>query len=176
MIETTENTLLKNARRKLEGPMAPAMPCKRQPSLVKTSAKPKVGNEDGFKTMKSCMAESHESTRQRAESVQSKNHEDHIAGKGCTSMSHNLAHKFIPPQAVNIPDAKAAVDKEWKKLVTIPAWDLEKVESKKEVLEAQRDNREVHCATLMDIYQLKMCSKNQNCRTAKAESCSGETL
>ena len=28
-----------------------------------------------------------------------------------------LVHKFIPmPQAMKIPDAKAAVDKEWKKL------------------------------------------------------------
>ena len=32
-------------------------------------------------------------------------------------MTHyNLVHKFIPmPQAMKIPDAKAAVDKEWKK-------------------------------------------------------------
>ena len=52
-----------------------------------------------------------------------KNHEDHIAGKGFTSMSHNdLVHKFTPmPQAMTIPDAKAAVDKEWKTLQTIPA-------------------------------------------------------
>ena len=42
-----------------------------------------------------------------------KNNEDHIAGKGFTSMSHyNLVHKFIPmPQATKIPDAKASVDK-----------------------------------------------------------------
>ena len=44
------------------------------------------------------------------------------------------------PQAMKIPDAKAAVDKEWKKLEIIPAWNLEKTKSKKEVnLEAQRD-------------------------------------
>ena len=30
---------------------------------------------------------------------------------------YNLVHKFIPmPQALRIPDAKAAVDKEWNKL------------------------------------------------------------
>ena len=48
-------------------------------------------------------------------------------------MSHyNLAHKFTPmPQAMKIPDAKAAVDKELKKLETIPAWDLGKVKSKR---------------------------------------------
>ena len=49
-----------------------------------------------------------------------KNHEDHIAGRGYTSMTHyNLVHNFILlPQAMKIPDAKAAVDKEWKKLET----------------------------------------------------------
>ena len=30
------------------------------------------------------------------------------------------------PQAMTIPEAKAAVDKEWRKLETIPAWQLEK--------------------------------------------------
>ena len=44
-----------------------------------------------------------------------KNHEDQIAGKGMNSLSHyNLVRKFIPmPQAMKIPDAKAAVEKEW---------------------------------------------------------------
>ena len=63
-------------------------------------------------------------------------HEERIAGKGFTSMSHyNLGHKFIPmPQAMKIPDAKAAVDKKWKKLEAFPAWDVRKVKSKKEVM------------------------------------------
>ena len=57
---------------------------------------------------------------------------------------------------MTIPDAESAVDKEWKKLETIPAWQLEKVKSKKEViLEAQRDNKKVHFATLMDICHLE---------------------
>ena len=40
---------------------------------------------------------------------------DHIAGNGDNSLQHyNLVHKFIPvPQAMKIPRAKAAVDKEW---------------------------------------------------------------
>ena len=47
------------------------------------------------------------------EESQSKNHEDHIAGKGMTSLSHhNLVHKLIPMlEAMKIPDAKAAVEK-----------------------------------------------------------------
>ena len=71
-------------------------------------------------------------------------HEDRKAGKGFTSMTHySLVHKFIPmPQAMTNPDATAAVDKEWKRFETIPAWQLEKVERKKEViLEARRTKR-----------------------------------
>ena len=52
-------------------------------------------------------------------------------------------HKFIP---MKIPDSQAAVDKEGKKLETIPARDLRKVKSKREVfLEAQRDNESPLC-------------------------------
>ena len=111
------------------------------------------------KTMHACIVEAHESTRKRLESCLPKGHEDHIAGKGYNSTTRdNLVHKFIPmPQAMKIPDAKAAVDKEWKKLEPIPAWQLDKVKSKKEViLEAQRDKKKVHFATLMDISHLKM--------------------
>ena len=68
------------------------------------------------KTKRACIVEAHESTRMRLESSLPKDHEDHIAGKGQNSMTHyNLVHKFIlVPQAMIIPDAKAAVDKEWK--------------------------------------------------------------
>ena len=102
--------------------------------------------------------EAHESTRQCLESSLPKNHEDHIAGKGYTSMTHcHSVHKFIPMlQAMKIPDAKATVNKEWKKPETIPAWQLGKVKSKKEViLEAQRDKKKVHFATLMDICHIE---------------------
>ena len=62
------------------------------------------------------------------------------------------------PQTMKTPDAKAAVDKELKMLETIPAWQLEKVTSKKEViLEAQRETKNIHFATLMDICHLKKC-------------------
>ena len=45
----------------------------------------------------------------------------------------NLVHKFMPmPQAMNIPAAKAAVDKEWDKLEKIREWNLTKVRSKNE--------------------------------------------
>ena len=86
-----------------------------------------------LKNHKTCIVESHESTRPRLESSLPKDHEDHITGKGYSSKTHyNLFHKFIPvPQAMKIPDPRAAVDKEWKKLETIPAWQLDKVKSKR---------------------------------------------
>ena len=56
-----------------------------------------------------------------------------------------LVHKFIPmPQAMKIPAAKAAVDKEWEKLEKISVWNLTKVRSKKEVIdEARTKNAEL---------------------------------
>ena len=49
-------------------------------------------------------------------------HEDSVSAKGINSVSHyNLVHKLIlMPQAMKIPDAKAAVEKEWEKLVEMP--------------------------------------------------------
>ena len=60
------------------------------------------------------------------------------------------------PQAMNIPAAKAAVDKEWEKLEKISAWNRTKVRSTKEVIdEARTKGAKVHFASLMDICHLK---------------------
>ena len=71
-----------------------------------------------LKTRLACILEADESTRMRMGNSMPHYHEDHIAGKDENSLQHyNLVHKFIPmPQAVKIPAAKAAVDKEWEKL------------------------------------------------------------
>ena len=125
--------------------------CSSKSAKSQTSEKIQKTKFDGI-------VEAHESTRPRMESVTKKNHEDHIAGKRQNSMSHyNLVHKFtLMPHVMKIPDAKAAVDKEWKKFETIPAWQLEKVRSKKEVTkEAQKNKNNVHFASLMDICHLK---------------------
>ena len=60
--------------------------------------------------------EAAESTRVRMGDSLPNHHEDHIAGKGDNSLQHyNLVHEFIlVPQAMKIPAAKAAMDKEWK--------------------------------------------------------------
>ena len=60
------------------------------------------------------------------------------------------------PQAMKIPAAKAAVDKEWEKLEKISAWNLTQVRSEKEVIdEARTTGVTVHFASLMDICHLK---------------------
>ena len=60
------------------------------------------------------------------------------------------------PQALKIPAAKAAVDKECEKLEKISAWNLTKVRSKSEVIyEARTSGATVHFASLMDICHLK---------------------
>ena len=69
-----------------------------------------------FKKKKpACILEADEFTRLRMGNSIPHYHQDHIAGKGENSLQHyNWVHKFIPmPQAMKIPAAKAAVDKEW---------------------------------------------------------------
>ena len=102
---------IKNARKKLETPIAPAMPCK----IMKNCGS---GASNKIKTRLACIPEADESTRIRMGNSIPQYHEDHIAGKGENSLQHyNLVHKFIPmPQAMKIPAAKAAADKEWEKL------------------------------------------------------------
>ena len=59
-------------------------------------------------------------------------------------------------QAMKIPAAKAAVDKEWENLKKIPAWDKTKVRNISEVIdEARTKGAKVHFASLMDICHLK---------------------
>ena len=101
---------IKNARKKLETSVAPAMPCK-----IMKNCRSGVSNKS--KTKLACILEADESTRMRMGNSIPHHHEDHIAGKGEISLQHyNLVHKFIPmPQAMKIPAAKAAVDKEWEK-------------------------------------------------------------
>ena len=135
---------IKNARKKLETSVAPAMPCK----IMKKNCG--SGGSNKIKTKLACILDADESTRFRMESSLPNHHEDHIAGKGDNSLQHyKLVHKFIPA-------AKAAMDKEWEKSEKIPAWNLTKVRSKKQVIdEARTSGAKVHFASLMDICHLK---------------------
>ena len=65
---------IKNARKKLEASVAPAMPCK----IMKNCGS---GGSDKNKTKLACILEANESTRMRMGNSEPPNHEDHIAGK-----------------------------------------------------------------------------------------------
>ena len=87
-----------------------------------------------------CILDANESTRLRMEESLPNYHEDHIAGKKeqfITALEFEQKQQWI---------------KNWKNLEKIPAWDLTKVRSKKEVLdEARTNSAKVHFASLMDI-------------------------
>ena len=86
---------IKNARKKLETSVAPAMPCK----ILKNCGS---GASNKIQTKLACILEADESTRMRIGNSKPHYHEDHIAGKGGNSLQHyNLVHKFIPmPQSM----------------------------------------------------------------------------
>ena len=63
---------------------------------------------------------------------------------------------------MKIPGAKAAVDKEWKKLETIPAWQVKrKLRGKRKLLWKHKKKNKVHFASLMDICHLKNAELEQ---------------
>ena len=150
------NKSWKNVRKKLETPLKAAMPCKMVTKKRLKELRETVSSGDTHphkKTKYACIVEAHESTRKRLESTLPRNHNDRIAEKGFNSLNHhNLVHKFIPmPQAMKIPDAKAAANEDWENLEKIPAWQMDKVKSKKHIiLEAQKEKKKVHSACYID--------------------------
>ena len=68
---------IRNARKKLETPMAPAMPCK----TSKNNKKCGNGESNKVKSKLACILEASESTRLRMGESLPNHHEDHFAGK-----------------------------------------------------------------------------------------------
>ena len=101
---------IKNARKKLETSVAPAMPCKTCKKSKNGETRSKTND---FKSKFACILEASESTRLRMEESLPNYQEDLIAGKGDNSLQHyNLVHTYNPmPQAMKMLAAKAAVDK-----------------------------------------------------------------
>ena len=101
-----------------------------------------------------------------------------LQGKESTFLNHyNHVHKFIPmPQAMKIPHAKAAVDKEWENLKKIPAWQLTKVRNKEVIDEVRKEGKTEHFASILDICHLKNSELEQNFKNTKAELFSEVTL
>ena len=74
---------IKNARKKLETSVAPAMLCK----IMKKNCG--SGGSNKIKTKLACILEASESTRLRMGDSLPTHHEDHIAGKGNNSLQHD---------------------------------------------------------------------------------------
>ena len=112
---------IKNARKKLETPVAHAMPCK----IFKSNKNCGSGASNKIKTKLACILEASESTRLRMEESLPNHHEDLIAGKGVNSLNHyNLVHKY------------------WK----ISPWQLTKVRNEKEVIdETRKEGKFIFC-------------------------------
>ena len=84
---------------------------------------------------------------------------------------------FLLPQAMKIPAAKAAVDKEWETLEKISAWNLTKIKSKKQVIEeARASGVTVHFASFMDICHLKNAELEAKHQNTKVDLCSAVIL
>ena len=73
-----KQTIRNNARKKLETPMAPAMPCKTSKTCKHGLTR---GKTNEMKSKLACILEASESTRLRMEDSLPNHHEDHIAGK-----------------------------------------------------------------------------------------------
>ena len=109
------------------------------------------GASNKIKTRLACILEAGESRRLRMGESFPHHHEDHFPGKGNNSLQHyNMVHKFIPmPQAMKIPEAKAAMDQGQEGLEKISVWNLTKVRSKKVVIdEARTKGAKFHFASI----------------------------
>ena len=77
--------------------MAAAMQCKKEIHFSTRKLVAELNASHKVRKNKyGCIVESHESTKQQVEPSLPKNHEDHIVGKGFTSMTHyNLVHNLF---------------------------------------------------------------------------------
>ena len=105
---------MKSARRKLEVPMPAAIPC----TTKRDEYRETCCVFHNCNTKYACIVEAGESTRKRTEGTLIEVMKVILQGEELIHVNHdNLVHKLIlMPQAMKIPDAKAAVDKGWENL------------------------------------------------------------
>ena len=147
------------------------MPCKISKSNQNWVTR---GKSNEIKSKLACILGASGSTRLRVGRISTESSWRPYCRKGDNSLQHyNLVHEFIPtPQAMKIPAAKAAVDKEWEKLEKILAWNLTKVRSKKEVIdEARTKGAKVHFASLIDICHSKNAELETKAPKIQRKSC-----
>ena len=119
-------------------------------SLQKAPAMPILGRERSDTIgPHAASATSSDAKRARAE---------HVSPKGYISDEFfNLVHTHVPiPRALKMSDAKAALEKEWKKLEDRKAWDVTKVRPRAEVeAESKASGIPAHFGSLMDLCHIK---------------------
>ena len=145
---------MKNARRKLKITMPATLLCK-TPANCRGETCRSIGKR---KTKHASIVDADEHMRIRLEGVPHRYHEDHISAKGINSKNHYISvPKFFRCfKHYKIPDAKAAVEKEWGAWRKIPARQLTKARNKKDVIEEARNKgRKVHFASVVDLCHLK---------------------
>ena len=96
--------IIQNARRKLDTPMAPAMPCK---NCQKNKHGETRSKTEDFKSKFACILEASESTRLRMGESLPNDHEDRIAGKGENSLQHYKNGKQIYSYASSNEDTRS---------------------------------------------------------------------
>jgi len=86
-------------------------------------------------------------------SIPKRPHQERIASTGYTSEEYfNLIHTPVPMnKAMQIPQARAAVQLEWDKLVSKSAWILSSVRERADVMRDLKDHEVAHFGSLMDL-------------------------
>ena len=156
---------IKNTGKKLETPVALAMPCQ----ISKSSKNCWSGASTKIKTKLACILEASESTGLRMGESLPIHHEDHIVGKGDNSLQHyNLVHNFSYASSYANSCSESSGGQGMGKLVKISAWNLTKVKSQKQVIdEARTSGAEVHFPSLMVIKHSKMLIWRQSTKKHK---------
>ena len=158
------NKILDAAKRKYSLPAAPAMPTRPAYMMAMRS------DPDG---------EMKEPRRRRGRKpLKSKNgkwratrpHQAHFTEAGGQSEAFlAMVHKPIPiTQALKIPEAKAALEKEWKKLEGINSWDVKGVQPRQKVIDrARKSGITIHFGNIMPLCHQKNAEQGIEFRSYK---------
>ena len=152
--------IIKNARRKLETPMEPAMPCKTCKKSMHGETRSKTHD---YKSKFACILEASESTRLRMEESLPNYHEDVLPEKGTIHYSITIwyTNLFLCLKQWRYPQQK----QQWIKIVkNLKRFQCgtKQVRNKSDVIDAARKGRKVHFASLMNPCHLKNAESETN--------------
>jgi len=142
--------ILSEAKVKLGVPAAPAMPL-----LERVSHNSQL---DDHTSGYIAAAKGNLGIPKSAKTCSSKPHQDHTSMRGYSSETFlGMVHTPVDiKKALQIPDARKALDAEWAKLVKRGAWDVRKVRPKAEVIaEARSTGVPAHFGSLRDLCHIK---------------------